>query len=112
MSLEQIRGFLEGSDEVGFKGEDREQVYGWVNQTLREQRYQELKRCSRGLVRRYLEKLTGLSRAQTTRLITMYLEGEPVQLKAYRRRRFPERYTREDVALLAAIDEAHDTLSG
>ncbi len=112
LSLEQIRAFLEGSDEVGFKGQDRKQVYGWVNQTLREQRYQELKRCSRGLVRRYLEKLTGLSRAQTTRLITMYLEGEPVQLKAYRRRRFPERYTREDVVLLAAVDEAHETLSG
>jgi len=112
LSLEQIRALLEASDEVGFKGQNREEVYGWVNQTLRQQRYQELKRCSRGLVKRYLEKFTGLSRAQITRLIAIYLKGEPVQPKAYRRRRFPERYTREDIVLLAAVDEAHETLSG
>jgi len=112
LSLEQIRAFLEGSEEVGFQCRDREQVYGWVNQTLRQQRYQELKRSSRGLVRRYLMKLTGLSRAQIPRLITQHLAGDPVQLKPYRRRRFRERYTREDVMLLAFVDEAHETLSG
>ena len=36
-SLEGIRAFLEGSSEVGFKGRKREEVYSWVNQTLREQ---------------------------------------------------------------------------
>ena len=56
--------------------------------------------------------MTGLSRAQVTRLITIYLEGNPVQLKAYRRRRFPERYSREDIVLLAALDDAHETISG
>jgi transposase InsO family protein len=30
----------------------------------------------------------------------------------YRRHRFPQRYTRVDVELLAAVDEAHETLSG
>ncbi len=112
LSLEQIRALLEASDEVGYKGQDREDVYRWVGQTLLEQRYHELKRCSRGLVRRYLEKMTGLSRAQITRLITMYLAGTPVQLKAYRRKRFPERYSRADIVLLAALDDAHETISG
>jgi len=56
--------------------------------------------------------MTGLSRAQITRLITVYLEGEEVKLKPYRRHRFAKRYTREDVELLAAVDEAHETLSG
>lgn len=112
MSLEQIRAFLEASDEVGFQGRNREEVYGWVNETLRAQKYEELKRRGRGLVRRYVEKMTGLSRAQTTRLITLYLEGEPVRPKPYRRHRFPQRYTREDVDLLAAMDELHQTLSG
>src|ERR1035441_3615580 len=72
LSLEQIQAFLDGSGEVGFKGQNREEVYGWVNQTLRQQRYEELKRSERGVVRRYVEKMTGLSRAQTTRLITVY----------------------------------------
>jgi len=112
LSLEQIQAFLDGSLEVGFKGQNREEVYGWVNQTLRQQRYEELKRSERGLVRRYVEKMTGLSRAQTTRLITVYVRGEEVKPQPYRRRRFARRYTREDIALLAGVDEAHETLSG
>jgi hypothetical protein len=104
-------GGLEGSDEVRFEGRNREEVYGWVDQTLRQQRYQELKRSGRGLVRRYLAKMTGLSRAQITRLVTQYQEGEEVKPKPYRRR-FPQRYTREDIELLAGVDEAHEVLSG
>ena len=34
LSLEQIRALLEASDEVGFKGQNREEVYRWVGQTL------------------------------------------------------------------------------
>ena len=112
MSLEQIRAFLEGSDEVDFQGRNREQVYGWVNRTLEQHRYGELERAGRGLIQRYLEKMTGLSRAQITRLVGRYLHGEPVQAKRYRRHRFPRRYQREDIALLAAVDDAHGTLSG
>jgi transposase InsO family protein len=112
LSLEQIRAFLEASNDLGFQGRNREEVYNWVNQMLRQQGYQELKRSGRGLVRRYVEKMTGLSRAQTTRLITVYLGGEEVKAKPYRRHRFSQRYTREDVDLLAALDTLHETLSG
>jgi transposase InsO family protein len=112
LSLEQIQAFLEASGEVEFEGRNREEVYGWVEQTLRQQDYVKMKRSGRGLVRRYLEKMTGLSRAQVTRLIQLYLSGEPVEPKRYRRRRFPTRYTRADIELLARTDEAHETLSG
>ena len=112
MSLEEIRAFLEASKGVGFEGRNREEVYGWVNRTLQEQRFQELKRSSRGLVRRYLEKMTGLSRAQITRLVHQYQQGEEVKPKPYRRHSFPQRYRGKDVELLATVDEAHETLSG
>jgi transposase InsO family protein len=112
VSLEQIRAFLDASDEVQFQACNREQVYAWVERTLREQLWSELKRDSRGLVRRYLEKMTGLSRAQITRLIHRYTTEQAVQPKRYQRRRFPARYTRADVELLAVVDEAHETLSG
>src|SRR5208337_3197410 len=35
-----------------------------------------------------------------------------VEAVSYRRHRFAQRYTRADIELLAAVDEAHDTLSG
>jgi len=49
---------------------------------------------------------------RSPRLITQYLSGEEVKPKQYRRQRFPVRYTRADVQLLAQVDEAHSTLSG
>ena len=112
LSLEEIRAFLKSSDEIHFEGQSREEVYGWVNQTLRQQRYQDLGRTGRGVVRLYLAKMSGLSRAQVTRLISQYLQGEAVKPKVYRRRRFPSLYTADDITLLAHVDEAHETLSG
>jgi len=112
LSLEQIRAFLEGSDGVRCEAENREQLYGWVDRTLREQDYEHLARQSKGLVRLYMAKMTGMSRVQLTRLIGVYLDGGAVKARNYRRRRFPTRYTTEDVELLAAVDEVHETLSG
>ena len=92
-SLEQIQASLEASTEVDFKARNKEEIYDWVNQTLQQLNYRKLKRNARGLVRRYLSKMTGLSGAQVTRLLGCYLRGEKVKPKPYRRYRFPRRYT-------------------
>jgi transposase InsO family protein len=112
LGLEQIRAFLEGSGEVHFQAQGRRDVYEWVNRTLRQQNYSELKRSGKGLLRRYLAKMTGLSRAQMTRLIGCYQAGGEVKARVYRRQRFPQRYTGADMELLAEVDEAHESLSG
>jgi hypothetical protein len=112
LSLEQIRAFLEASDAVGFQGRNREEVYSFGYQTLRQQRYEEWKRRGRGLVRRYLAKMTGWSRAQVTRLVSMYGNGEEVKAKPPSGHRYRQRYTGEDIQLLASVDTAHQTLSG
>jgi transposase InsO family protein len=112
MSLDEIRAFLKASEAVHFEGEKKEDVYAWVSGCLREQIWTELGRTARGLVRRYMEKMTGLSRAQITRLITRYGEDGEVRVKRSRRHHFPTVYRREDVALLVSVDEAHETLSG
>ena len=112
LSLEQIRAFLEASEGLGFEAKKRQELYAWVNQTLREQDYDRLGRSSKGLVRRYVAKMTGLRRAQVTRLIGRYLNGDPVQVRAYRRHRFASRYLPADCELLARVDEAHGVLSG
>lgn len=112
LSLEQIRAFLQASDAVAFEARNREEVYGWVNRTLEQQQYTKLGRTCRGLIRQYVSKMTGLSRAQTTRLIGQYLRGEPVRMQASRRHRFQTRYRMADIELLAAVDTAHEVLSG
>ena len=112
MSLEGIAAFLQASEAIHFRGQNRQQVYAWIEQVLRQQQYRRQGRKARGLVRRYLEKMTGLSRAQVTRLIGRYQASRTVQAASYRRHRFAQRYTRADIELLAAVDEAHETLSG
>ena len=95
-----------------FHSQDRGELYEWVDRTLRQQDYGRLKRSGKGLVRRYIAKMTGLSRSQAARLIRCYQGGGAVQPRAYQRHRFANRYTRADIEVLAAVDEAHETLSG
>src|SRR5580698_2764624 len=100
-SLGQIRAFLAGSGDVRFAGVRREEVYGWVEKTLVRQQYASLKRPEKGLVRRYIARMTGISRAQVTRLITAYTNTGLVKAVAYQRTQFATRYTAADVNLLA-----------
>jgi hypothetical protein len=112
VSLEQIRAFLAGSGEVRFAGVRRAEVYAWVERTVVRHEYGGLNRAGKGLVRRYMARMTGLSRAQVTRLITAHRKTGRVKAAAYQRRKFATRYTAGDVDLLAYVDRAHGNLSG
>jgi transposase InsO family protein len=112
LDLEGMRRFVAASEEIRFESADRGQVYAWVEGLLIGQRYAQQGKAARGLLRRYIEKMTGLSRAQVTRLIARYTASGRVEPTVYRRRRFPERFTRADIELLASVEEAHETLSG
>jgi hypothetical protein len=111
-SLEQIRAFLAGSGDVRFVGRRREEVYAWTERTLQRHRYGGLGRPEKGLLRRYVARMTGLSRAQVTRLITSYADGGCVKAATYQRRKFATCYTKSDVDLLAYVDKSHGNLSG
>lgn len=112
LSLDQIQAFLKASEGIRFEGKTRKQIYTWVEKVLVHHPYPQQGRRVRGLLRQYLEKMTGLSRAQVTRLIQRYRKKGKIQVTIYQRHRFPQRYTARDVELLARVDEAHDTLSG
>src|ERR1700731_2117244 len=103
-SLDKIPGFLAGSGEVRFAGQKREEVYGWVEQTLVRHQYASLDRPAKGLVRRYIARMTGLSRAQVTRLITGHRKTGRVKATPNQRTKFATRYTAGDVGLLAYLD--------
>ena len=111
-SLEQIRAFLEAGHEVEFEAKDRNEIYTWMTATLCQQQYWKQAREVKGLLRSYIVRMTGLSRAQVTRLIARYRQDGAVKQRSYRRNRFASRYTAADIELLASVDEAHETLSG
>jgi hypothetical protein len=111
-NLEQIRAFLAGSGEVRFTGQLRAEVYGWVEKTVVRLQYTSLNKPGKGLVRRYISRMTGLSRAQVTRLIALQRRTGRVRAAVYERTKFATRYTAADVNLLAYVDKAHGNLSG
>ena len=67
-TLEEVRDFLAGSEPVDFHFTDRRGAYDFVTRALRRLNYGGLSKADKGVVRRFVAKVTGWSRAQTTRL--------------------------------------------
>ena len=113
-TLEQVRQVLEGTQALEFRrAEDDQGCYGWIESVLRRFDYRQLPRPQRGPVLAYLQRLSGYSRAQVTRLVSRWTAGKRL-VKEYRapEHAFARRYTAADVALLAEVDRAMNTLSG
>jgi len=109
-----LRAFLDGTQEVQFEplGEDSAR-YAFIVEVVKRLRYRRLKRPDKGVVMRYLERTTGYSRQQLTRLVGRAVRGE-ILAKRYAapKKGFGRKFTALDVALLAEIDALHGTLSG
>ena len=111
-TIEQVRLFVQGSRNLELKPVNREEKYHWVESVLMRFRYDSLNRNDKGIIRNYLIRVTGYSRAQVCRLIGEYRQSGEVRIRPYRRNRFPARYTKADIELLARTDEWHGWLSG
>lgn len=113
-TIEQVRLVLAGTQALEFRrAEDDEGRYAWIEQVLRRFGYRQLGRSERGAVLAYVQRLSGYSRAQVTRLVARWVGGKPLA-KQYRapEHAFARRYTSADIALLAEVDRAMGTLSG
>lgn len=66
----------------------------------------------KGLIKKYIEKVTGYSRPQVTRKIKEYKKTGRVRLKEYKRNKFEKKYTNKDILLLAKTAELHDYPNG
>ena len=111
-TLEQIKAFLDGTSEVAFRvpKEDRNP---FVERVLKRFGYAPHGRADKGVLLRYIERMTGLSRQQVTRLVGRYRkDGKLSKRPRTPKQGFTYRYTAADVALLAETDVLHSTLSG
>lgn len=111
-TLEQIKAFLDGTSEVAFRvpKEDRNQ---FIERVLKRFGYAPQGRIDKGVLLRYIGRMTGLSRQQVTRLVRQYRkDGKLSKRLCAPKQGFTYRYTAADVALLAETDVLHSTLSG
>ncbi len=112
-TLDEVRDFMAGSEPVDFRFVERVHAYDFVRRVLVRSRYLRLARSDKGLVRRFLVKVTGFGRAQIARLISQYREtGRIEDRRRGPKRPFPRRYTKADIGLLAEVDETLGGLCG
>jgi transposase InsO family protein len=111
-TIEQVKQFLAGSEILEFEGVSIEERYRWIERVLVRFTYSRLNRGEKGVIRRYIEKVSGYSRAQVCRLIRQFKQEGRLRKADCNRHRFPGKYTLADIALLARTDEVHDYLSG
>ncbi len=72
-TIEQLNDFLSGSQSVAFVVADsKEANYRGIQRILVKFRYTTLSKPSKGIVVRFLMKISGYSRQQMTRLIKQY----------------------------------------
>jgi transposase InsO family protein len=113
-TVARLRAFLEGTLEVEFcpLREDA-QRYAFISAVLKRFGYPRLGRADKGVVLRYLQRTSGYSRQQLTRLVRRVAQGAPL-VKRYRApaHAFVRKFSPADVALLADTDALHGTLSG
>jgi len=111
-SIVEIKRFLQESEVIEFKKRFRKEAYQWIEETLKRFDYLYLGKKEKGLIKKYLKKVTGYSRPQVTRQIKQYRETGRVRLKEYERNKFERKYTSKDIQLLAKTAEWHDYPNG
>ena len=112
-TIEQLEQFLTGSQAVAFLvASSQDECYRGIQYILVKFRYAAQKKHSKGIVVRFLIKITGYSRQQITRLIKQYRDTGKIERQQRTYQGFERLYTNEDICLLASLDERHNTLSG
>lgn len=110
-SPEDIKTFLSGNSKVEFTIKTTDK-YAWLASLIKKVNYFSLKKRDKITVREYMLRITCYSRQQLTKLIAQYRDKHWIGCKNQQNNSFTQKYTREDVLLLALTDEYHLTLSG
>ena len=112
-AIEALEGFLQGNQAVAFSVlGNKPERYQFIRKTLVKFDYMTLSRKDKGVVIRYLVKMTEYSRQQLTRLIKKYTETGKINWAPCRSNGFTKKYTDTDIVLLAKTDQLHDTPCG
>lgn len=112
LTLADLEAFLDGTVAMDFTVA-ADQRYEFIARTVRRFGYGRLKRRGKAVVLRFLERVSGYSRQQVSRLVKRSCERRQLA-KRYQgsRTSFARVYTGADVVLLAHTDTLHGTLSG
>ena len=112
-TLTELEAFLEGTQMAvcNIPG-GKQGRYDFIKRTLSRFAYSKLKKAEKGIVIAFLQRTSGYSRQQITRLIAQYQQTGKVVIGQKTTVPFARKYTKEDVLMLSKMDEWHETPSG
>lgn len=111
-AIGQIENFLEGVKDVEFRTESINEKYKWIQKMLIRFEYIALNKNDKGMLFKYVQKMTGYSRQQISRLIYQYKKKGFIERNLFNRYKFPRKYSEYDIKLLVKTDNLHRRLSG
>lgn len=101
-----------GDGGIEFECRSRKERYAWIDETLGRFHYFSLRKKEKGIIRKFIKIMTGISHSQLTKLIAKKRRCGKIFSDQSGRHKFSTTYTVEDIGLLIATDNAHSRLSG
>jgi transposase InsO family protein len=112
LTLDEIKEFVKSQPAgIQFKSKSKIERNEWMEKIFRSHKYFQLLKPDKGIIRKYIQTMTGISPAQLTRLVKDYKHQGTIRPKEYTRNKFTKKYDIEEIAQLADIDNAHGRLS-
>jgi len=112
-TIEDIVAFLNGTiDTPLILHGSKDEIYSWVEHTLVKFGYLFQNKKEKGYILRYIERLSGYSRQQITRLVKQQKDTGYVRRRHRTAKGFEKKYTHDDIVLLAKVDRVMDGVSG
>ncbi len=82
-TIEALENFIQGNQAIAFTVlGDKNERYRFIQKTLIKFRYITLSKLDKGVVNRYIRKVTGYSRQQLTRLIKQHKDAGSIKWRA------------------------------
>lgn len=111
-TISQLKIFLAATEVFKMDAKcPRKERADWIYERLVRFRYRTLGKKEKGIVCRYIRKVTGYSKEQLKRYIRAYTKGKKL-CRHYKRHCFAKTYTNTDKELLAYTDNLHKRING
>lgn len=112
-TISEMDAFINGTQPIAFAvASNKDERYEFAEKVLKRFNYSRLKKREKGIVIKFLRKITGYSRQQVTRMVERYNEQGAVRRFQKTANGFEKKYTQEDVRLLVQLDKRHGTPNG
>jgi hypothetical protein len=112
ITLAQIREFAKLEMSPKLAVQSKKEMYNWINDVLNRFQYFRIKKREKGIVRKYIRRMTSLSESQITRIISKKREKGITCLSIKKKHSFSKKYVAGDISLIIKTDNVHGRVSG